>query len=286
MKLIRITTEEGLELQGMLFEPDKKSDKAIIHVHGWTGNFYENKFIDNIAKQVVSNGHAFLTFNNRGAGIIQDFIKRNKFKTEYVRIGGSLEKFEECLIDIKAAIDFLENRGYQQIILQGHSTGCQKITFYQHKAKDHRVKGLILLAPVDDVGFAKKSLGNKYQKALIIAKEMVKKKNGQSPVPKWMAFYPVLAADMFLNVADPDSLSGRIFDYSGKLVEIKQADCPILAVFGSDDEYETDPADKLIILKGIKNCETKLITDSNHGFVNFEDILSQIIGNWLNSRNL
>lgn len=63
-ELIRITIDDGLELQGMLFEPKKKSDQAVIRIHGWTGNFYENIFIDAIAKEITSKGFAFLTFNN------------------------------------------------------------------------------------------------------------------------------------------------------------------------------------------------------------------------------
>src|SRR4030042_6917217 len=149
-KFIRITTADGLELHGLLFEPNEKTTNALIHIHGWVGNFYENKFIDYIAKEAVSKGYAFLTFNNRGTGIITDLIKRKKSKVEYVKIGGSLEKFEDCIIDIKAVIDFVSKKGYKKIILQGHSLGCQKITFYQYKTKDKRIKGLILLAPVDD----------------------------------------------------------------------------------------------------------------------------------------
>jgi len=279
---IRITTEDGLELHGLLFEPIRKTTNALIHTHGWVGNFYENKFIDYVAREAVSKNFAFLTFNNRGAGIINDFIKRGKSKVEYVRIGGSLEKFEDCLLDIKAAVDFLSKRGYKKIILQGHSLGCQKITFYKYKTKDKRVKGLILLAPVDDLSFTQKLLKNKYKKSLRIAKEMVKNGKGDKPVPNGMAFYPLLNAKMFLSVADPKSSSGRIFDYSGELTEIKNANCPVLAMFGSKDEYQSKPGEKLKILKeNIKECDTKLVENAGHGFVNFEENLPKLIGNWL-----
>jgi alpha-beta hydrolase superfamily lysophospholipase len=122
VSLQRITAKDGLELQGLLFEPNEKTDKVLIHIHAWIGNFYENKFLDLIAKEAVSNGFAFFTFNNRGAGIITDFIKKNKSELKYVRIGGSLEKFEDCIIDINAAVDFLDRKGYGNMVLEGHST--------------------------------------------------------------------------------------------------------------------------------------------------------------------
>lgn len=281
-ELIRITTKDGLELPGILFEPNRKIANALIHIHGWAGNFYDNKFIDFIAKEAVKNGFTFLTFNNRGVGFVTDLIRKGKSKFEYVRIGGSLERFEDCVIDIEAGISFLNDRGYQNIVLEGHSTGCQKITYYKFKTHDKRVKGLIELSPADDIAVVKKLLGDKYEKALKLAKKMVKEGKGDNPVPRWMSFYPLLSAKTYLNVSDPKSSSGRIFDYSGKLKEIKNIDCPVLVVFGSKDKYQINPQEKLRILKrNIKNCGTKLFQNANHWFVGFEDELSRLIGKWL-----
>lgn len=278
----RIITKDGLEIHGLLFEPDRRTDKALIHIHGWVGNFYENKFIDYIAKEVTSKGFAFLTFNNRGAGIINDFIKRKKTKVDYARIGGSLEEFKDCIFDIKAVVDFLSKKGYKKIALQGHSLGCQKATFYKYKTKDRRIKSLVLLAPVDDVAFTKNVLKNKYKKALKIAREMVKKEKGNNPVPKWMAFYELLNAKMFLNVADPESASGRIFDFSGELKEIKNVNCPVFVVFGSKDNYQAKPEEKLNILReNVEDCNIKLVKNAGHGFVNSEEKLSKLVANWL-----
>ena len=278
----RIITKDNLELHGLLFEPERKTNNALIHVHGWVGNFYENEFIDYIAKEATSKGFAFLTFNNRGAGIINDFIKRKKTKVDYVRIGGSLEEFKDCIFDIKAVADFLSRKGYKKIVLQGHSLGCQKVTFYKYKTKDERIKSLILLAPVDDVAFTKSALKDRYKKALKIARAMVKKGKGNNPVPRWMAFYPLLDASMFLNVADPESASGRIFDFSGKLKEIKNVNCPILVAFGSKDNYQAKPEEKLKILReNVEGCSVKLVKNADHKFVDFEGKLSKLIANWL-----
>ena len=289
-ELVRIRTGDNLELHGILFEPKRKTSKALVHVHGWNGNFYENNFIDSIAREALRRGFAFLTFNNRGVGFISDLVRRKNSKASYVKIGGSIEIFEECVIDIKAAMDFMSKRGYSKTILQGHSTGCQKITYYQFKTKDRRVKGLIELAPVDDANLVKRLLGKKYKKSLEIAKKMVKKGAGNLPVPAWMSLGNrygktiFLSAERYLNMSDPEAPKGRIFNYSGKLEEIKDADRPVLVIFGSRDEYEFKPQDKLKILeKNVENCVIKLIKNSNHGFVGHEAKLSRLIGNWLKS---
>lgn len=278
----RITTEDGLELHGLLFEPEKRTAKALIHIHGWAGNFYENKFIDYIAKKATSEGFAFLTFNNRGAGIINDFIRREGLKVNYLRVGGSLENFKNCIFDIKAIVDFLSDKGYEKMILQGHSLGCQKALFYDNKTKDKRINGLVLLAPVDDISFTKRELKDRYEEGLKIAREMAKEGRDYKPVPEWMAFYPCLNGDMFLSVADPDSNSGKLFNYPGQLEAVKSINCQALVIFGSEDDYQADPEDKLRILKeNIKNCDIKLLQNAGHGFVGFEEELSSEIVNWL-----
>ncbi len=293
-ELVRITTKDGLELHSLLFEPSRKVISALIHVHGWNGNLYENKFIDFVAKEVVGKGFAFLTFNNRGTGFITDLIRRKKGKVEYVKIGGSVERLEDCVIDIKATVDFLSKRGYKKIILQGHSTGCQKITLYQYRTRDKRVKGLIELAPVDDAALVKRLLGKKYEKSLKIVKSMIKEGKDEWPIPKWISFtnsygkIVMLTAKRYLDIADPQTLGGRLFDYSGKLKEIKNIGCPVLAIFGSKDEYEYKPEEKLkILMMNVKNCDIKLIKNASHGFVGFETNLSRLIGSWLkdNFRN-
>jgi pimeloyl-ACP methyl ester carboxylesterase len=279
----RIITDDELELHGLLYEPDKTTANVLIHIHGWVGNFYENKFIDHIAKEATQKGFAFLTFNNRGAGIITDFAKRKKTKVEYVRIGGSLEKFEDCTCDIQASIDFLATKGYKKIVLQGHSLGCQKAAFYLYKTKDKRVKGLVLLAPVDDFAYTKEELGKNYEKSLIIARKMIKDGKSDKPVPKPMSFYPLLNAEVFLNVTDPTSPSGRLFNYAGELKEVQDINCPTLTIFGSKDEYQLNPDKQLNILKEkIKKCNIRSINGAGHGFVGFEEILAKSISSWLN----
>jgi len=280
-ELIRIKTQDNLELQGLLFEPKEKTTQILIHVPGWTGNFYENLFIDYFAKELLENKIAFLTFNTRGAGHVQDFIKKINSKQEYVMIGGSLEKFEDSIYDIKAAVEFLNKKGYTNIILDGHSTACQKIVFYNNQTKDSRIKGLIFLEPTDDPSVAKKFLGDRYDEAIETAKNMIIEKKGKDPMPNWVPFGKLLSAQKFISMSDPTSTEGKLFNYLGDLKEIRKIKCPVLAVSGANTEYQEKPGEKLEILKNkINDCETKLFP-SNHWFVNYEKELAKLISNWI-----
>ncbi len=285
-ELIRFNTKDGLELQGLLFEPETKTKNVLIHVHAWIGNFYENKFLEHIAKESVSNNVAFLTFNKGGIGIFTDILNSGAQKGDYIRIGGSLEKFEECIYDVSAAIDFASKRGYDRIILEGHSLGCQKVAFYKYETGDKKVIGEVLLAPVDDIGYVKRLLGDKYKPSLKIAEDMVKKGMGDKPIPEEMAYYPLMPARRWLDVSSPKTRHGSIFDYSGELKEIRNANCPVLAIFGSKDDYESEPDKKLEILKSkVKNCETKLFENANHWLEGYENELGTLIVDWVKSHN-
>lgn len=97
-----------------------------------------------------------------------------------------------------------------------------------------------------------------------------------------MEFYPLLSASRFLEVADPSVLQGRIFYYPGELKEIKSIPLPISAVFGSKDEYQSNPNEKLKILKkNIENCEAKSIKNASYSFAGYELELSKLIRSWL-----
>lgn len=285
-ELVRIQTKDNLELQGLLFEPEQKCDKAVIHIHGWTGNFYENFFLECIAEGLIDNNFAFLTFNNRGAGFIQEFMKKSGSKVEYVKIGGGLEHFEDCLIDIEAAVLFLQKRGFNKIYLQGHSTGAQKSAYFALKVKVG-IQGLILLEPADDPEIAKSLLGNRYEEACKIARNYIKSGTPNKAMPSWVSFGFQTSAQRFLSIANPQSPEGRLFHFSGDLNKLKSINLPIIIIFGSKSQYQENPEQTIKILRQqLPNITTKLIEDGDHWFNNYEDNLQQTITNWLKQQNV
>ena len=64
----------------------------------------------------------------------------------FFNVGGSLEPFERCVIDIESAINFTMSFS-DYIILQGHSMGCERIITYQIVSKNYYPT--ILISPCD-----------------------------------------------------------------------------------------------------------------------------------------
>jgi len=168
-KIIRMVTKDSLRLDGLLWLPSDKagsprpshkrrldknlafartSGACIIHVHGTSSDFYRTEYFEAMSEGYTSAGWAFLTFNNRGSGTEYAFKTVVDGKIgKSVAIGSKNEIFEDCLIDIQTAVDFALAQGFSEIVLQGHSYGCNKVVFYAIE-KGFRGK-VVLLAPCD-----------------------------------------------------------------------------------------------------------------------------------------
>ena len=77
-------------------------------------------------------------------------------------IGGAVANYNESIVDIDAAVRFVQQLGYHRIILQGHSLGCDKAIDYLLTYPNESLE-LILLSPVDSFAAQTKWL-NKHKK--------------------------------------------------------------------------------------------------------------------------
>lgn len=152
--LAEIVTKDKLVHQGIFFRPKQPTKKAILYVHGLTSTFYGNvplfeAFVDACEEARIG----FAAFNNRGHDIVTGIKKIDLREPKgYARVNGGAgyERFEDCIYDIDAGVSFLENQGFSEIILAGHSTGANKVCYYAGTKRDYRITGVILLSPVSD----------------------------------------------------------------------------------------------------------------------------------------
>lgn len=284
---VRAWSKDKIELHGLLCEPKTKVDAVVLHVHGTAGNFYENRFIDAVAERLVANKFSFLTGDNRGRDYISDFLKKTENGLSSVRIGSSYEIFEETIYDIGGWIDFLHNRGYKRIILEGHSTGALKITYYQSQIQDDRVAGMILMSPSDDIGLQKHSLGKKFEESIRIAEDMIKKGKEKEFVPDWICDFPI-SASSYLNQFGSQSRVGlfRFSDPEFRFKELNSIICPILAFFGTEKEAVLGNVDEALtqIKKNVSSsvpCKTSKIPGARHSYRGYEESVAYLIVNWL-----
>lgn len=286
-QLIKTITDDRLELQG--FWIDNKSDIAIFHSHGTSGDFYTHKFIDVLGETYSSKNISFLTANNRGHDVYAYLRKNTGGKIKWTTIGGAFERFEDCIFDIKAWLDFLEEKRVKKVILQGHSL-TQKLVYYQSMKNDPRVIGQIHLSPGNDAGFMRFRLGEeKYFETNKLIKEMVEQGRERELLQEELAIVCPMAALAYYGYLTEDGV-GNVFPYhnpgSTKWEALSKIKDPLLVIFGERDIFIKPSVDEAARLFKEKMNSPELITvekitGANHSFIGYEKEVADIIHEWL-----
>ncbi len=285
--LHRISTKDGLELHGVLYEPEQKTNSVLAHVHGMGGNFYENRFLDIIAKTLTDNGISFCCFNNRGNGFITEFVKKIDDKKDYIRIGDSFEKFADCLIDIEAHINFLREQGFNKIHLSGHSLGSPKVAYYASRAGSEKISSVIFISPSDMLGLVRDNK-QRFDEDIRTAQDMINNGREKEIMEKWVwNTYPI-SASTYLDLFS-DSSPAAIFNFHNKKLGfevLSKIQIPIFVTMGRKDDVLVIPIED--IMQTIKEeaksspiVETEIVGDAGHDYLGFEQDLSNAILKWV-----
>jgi pimeloyl-ACP methyl ester carboxylesterase len=284
--LERIYASDNLELVGLLHEPDAPTDKVLVHVHGMAGNFFENKFLDNLAETLTANGIAFFACNNRGTEYIKDLYKVENGMREYVRYGDSFEKFEDCILDIRAAIDAASQWGFKTVHLSGHSLGAPKVAFYITETKDPRIASIIFLSPADMVGLAKAD--KDYERDVSTATKMVAGGRGDELMPFIIWGESYLSARAYLSISGEESQVAifNLYRSDDSLPVLSRITLPTLVVMGKKDGALTVPVEELMnrvskALLGSPTVETKILGDADHQYNNYQQVMADTVLTWI-----
>lgn len=287
-EIVQTFTDDGLRLDGLLFEPDTKNKKCIVlHFHGLAGNFYGNPFIGHLARSLTSRGFAFLTVNNRGHDCLSEFYKRSTVFSGDVLCGNMYELFDDCVLDVYAWTKFISQSNYDNVILEGHSSGANKVAYYQSVKQDDMVKGLILISPPDTLGLQDKEWGEQWQENVAIAEKMVRQNKGDNLMPDGVFHYPICAKS-YLSFVGSNTKAGifNFYDADDPFTVVGSIRNPILGVIGTENEaVVNDVYDCMSTLKAkavsSPLCDTNVISNAPHSYAGYEKELTTIISNWL-----
>jgi len=251
-------------LDGFYRPAARKKAPLLVFVHGMGSNFYRSAMKKAFLDAAPPLGLAILSFNNRGADR-----------------GTEDEKFQTCLADLDAAAEFARRQGHPKIVMVGHSTGCQKVVFWQAKRKHPSVAGLVLLAPADDYAMMQMDFGRRFEKKVAWARKKIAEGKGDALIS---VAYEQFTATRFLSVADPRHAEASVFRYAGPLTQFRRVKCPILSVFGEEEEFAAiPPAEMLAILRRktrSRDFVEWLIPCTGHSFKECEAELAMAVCNW------
>jgi pimeloyl-ACP methyl ester carboxylesterase len=290
-ELVKFNATDGVELPGLLYEPERRTRRAAVFLHGNGGaSIFDSNRTNGIAHELIARRIAYLPFNNRGALLVRRLrgTKRSK------QGGMAYELIHECIRDIDGAARFLRSRGYRELFLIGHSTGANKIAVYDHYRRRNPYRKYVLLGGADDAGLYLDNLGeSRFRRTLLRAREMVKAKRGAELVPPSIS--PMMMSwRSLLDMINPDG-DYNIFPFLEVMRDVRLSRKPrfryirgirkpSLYVYGERDEYcFGDVAGCVRVLSDhvASNAEIVVMKDANHGFSGRDAELGALMGEWL-----
>lgn len=292
---IFFTTEDGLNLTGLLHTSESKNEtEIIISVHGMGSNCLKKRD-DVIARKVTDNGISYFTFNNRGQGLI------NSISTDNGKInqGTVFEDVSDSYFDICAAIEKMKKLGYKKIHLLGHSLGSTKVVYTYNRCKRENnteilsnIKSVLLLSLVDIVDVM--SLLNNVNPnidVMSIAREKEEKGLMNYIIETGVPFMPFVSVKTFLKYyRDNENIdfaryTKNDFEYN----ELNNIEVPIFMRWGNVKELISLPADEVVKIcnSKIKNVDKDIsfIDGASHNYAGREDCLAKEIMNFIHKVN-
>jgi len=279
LNLVTVETADQVVLHGVFYEGDYNKP-AVIIMHGAAMNFYTGvgRFLPGI---INPQGYACLSANNRG----HDFGTAPDGDKKPV-LGLMRERFQDCVHDVRAWVDYLHRGGYQKVVLLGNSQAIPKILYAQNLEQFSRVAGLVLVGPPPSVSKMMRYLvsDNYYERGLFKANELAELgMDDQLIVLRGRGTMPwIFTPGTFLSFYGPDTPAD-----TEKL--IRKVFCPVLLVRGSKD---FEPVSRELLQSIKKNagqpedCEIVEIEGADHFYSQHEEALGRIILQWLGKLNL
>jgi dienelactone hydrolase len=286
--LEQLTTSDGYLHQGLVSLPNRAT-RALVWVHGLTSTFYNNVVLMKaLAQETETQGLAFASFNTRGHDMITGVKMKDKASAKGYKhgiAGAGYEVFTDCVYDIDAVITYLQAQGVEEIVLFGHSTGANKVAYYQAEKQDNRVMGVILGSPLSD-RYGNSLDKEKVQQDIQIMKELVGSGKGEGLVTGKMFFPLTPKRFLSLMIAGAEDQFGY-GETPPQLPYVQKILSPLLVLLGEQDEYLDRPAvDVLTVFQQISRSSkfsSQLLSEANHGYDGQEENVAKLVTAWSQS---
>lgn len=284
MKIVSTRSTDGILLKGLHSESSNPKG-VIINIHGMAGSVLLNSFYPVMHEKYPANSWDFIAGENRGAGVITDFIKEGGDVT----IGNAFEIFEECVHDIKGWINYAKDLGFNRIWLQGHSLGCSKIAYYMNQTQDPNIEGLILLSPADMVGLVNSEEDSEDHKLLLAeALELQEAGKEDTLLSRNLWGYAKLSAKSYINLFGEDA-KDAIFNFQDQGLGwdvVNSIKVPVISFTGTEDDGikpVMNPKISMELLKKqLTNSQKKESVVFENGDHDFQGYSDEIVNHVLN----
>ncbi len=280
-----ITPRDNYILDGLVYGR-AGAKRGYIFIHGLESSAFSGH---KILAPLADGDTQVLYFNNRGhdtlTGIQQ--VADSKKGYTWAAGGAAREVFTDCTDDIAGAVGFLKERGATDIVLVGHSTGCQKAVYALGQPEaDAAVTGAVLLCPMSDYAAMKQEVEAEiFQRAAAAARQLVT--NGKPMALLDEADWPeVVSAQRWISLYSGDGPE-ETFPYAFEDRQpsaLQAVRVPVLVLIAGADEYIDRPVGELVDwFEGAlarRNGQVAVIKDSLHNLKGSEAEIGNLILQW------
>jgi hypothetical protein len=239
LQAMNYTAEDGREFDGFQLTGERTNfeerETGIVFLHGLRG-FALGAGIAPVAHPLAREGIRCLTINKRNSGKLYED-----------------SEFDEIDRDIAGAVEWLRDRGCDEVVLWGRSLAATEVAYYQGKRNDPDVDAVVLAAPFADICERSTKMyfeavsddpDTAYKEFVTDAKELVETGRGNEmvalprPVDNEIEYIP-MTAESFLSYRSPESNCATI-DW------VDDIEVPILLVpHASDRNVTPDEAQEI-----------------------------------------
>ncbi len=234
---VEFRNSRGLKLVGII-EP-VKTDKIVILAHGFTGDKDEWGRFVKLAEELKNGGFASLRFDFAGSG---------ESDPAGITVQGEVD-------DLKSAIKFVRQKGYNKIGLFGHSLGglCSIL------ASDNEISTMALTAPVTHAKTPREFLKPQLRKEIEEKGHIILKKHREFRVEKQY-------------LLERESVNQKEI--------LSKLNCPVFIIQGDKDEHIPLEHTKSAMKFLPKQSKLEIIEGADHGLKNEWDSVVSLTVNW------
>jgi pimeloyl-ACP methyl ester carboxylesterase len=285
VELVRTVTRDGLRLDGAYTRtrrasegyPQAQKGLAAILLHGVAGNFYNSSTFEPLIPKLQELRISTLAVNTRG----HDSVFGGSQGTMRRRLGAAYEIVEDCRHDIAAWIEFLRARGYEQLILIGHSLGAVKAVYAQAHERFPTVATVVAVSPprLSYSAFMNAESSSAFWESMRTAEELLQAGRGDDLFTSKYPFPMLITASAYIDKYG-SAERYNILKFAGDLT------CPSLFVYGSKELASGDVPfaglpDALALLPGGDRRTITIIEGADHFYSGLADRLAARIAEYL-----
>lgn len=273
-QLLSFETSDQETLHGLLFraEGSPYTDVALLMIHGVAMNFYSGP-LPIFAEALAERGYHSCSVNTRG----HDWVSRGGDLTAFR--GATYENFEECLLDVDAAIERLRQEGYARFVLVGHSLGSVKSLYYQGTRQRQDIVGVISCSAPKQFYTARVTEDSEFEERMADAERQVAGGEGEE-----LLWAPASGATGLFTYRTYVSKYGR-HETNDVRPHASRLGCPLLVTAGEiESAYFREFAQELNEAAGPDHCTSVVVPGANHFYAGCEAFMIDTLDDWLKDK--